>query len=134
MKFQWESIYETGIDKIDEQHQRFFKLVRDLNDANRMDMPSDISSVFDQLVDYANYHFATEEGFLRKYKYPDFEEHKKEHIKFTEKVKELQEKFKDNQDMFLPNEVISFLKMWLMEHIQGSDMDYVPHIKNEMDK
>ncbi|MCB1192286.1 MAG: hemerythrin family protein [Leptospiraceae bacterium] len=132
MKFQWEAIYETGIDKIDEQHKTFFKLVRELNDANRMDSPADISSVFEQLVDYAKHHFFTEEEILKEYSYPYFDEHKLEHIRFTQKVKELHEKFSDGHDNFLPNEVLSFLKMWLMEHIQGTDMDYVPHLKNEM--
>lgn len=51
---------------------------------------------------YTVFHFATEEKFMAQYNYPDYENHKKEHVEFIEKVK--------RGTIIVSFEITSFLK------------------------
>ncbi len=55
--------------------------------------------------------------------YPDYVKHKAAHDGLVKKVLELQQKFQEGNAM-LTMSVLSFLKEWLVTHIQGEDKKY----------
>ncbi|HEX9079405.1 MAG TPA: hemerythrin domain-containing protein, partial [Desulfuromonadaceae bacterium] len=55
--------------------------------------------------------------------YPEYAKHKGEHEKLVKQVLELQQKFQAGNAM-LTMSVLSFLKEWLVKHIQGEDKKY----------
>ena len=58
--------------------------------------------MIEELKDYTVYHFNTEEELFIKYKYPEYDEHKKEHDDFIEYIESVNlENIDDNQKMFL---------------------------------
>jgi hemerythrin len=42
--------------------------------------------VVDELIDYTQYHFSTEEKYMLEYAYPGYEQHKAEHEEFIDKI------------------------------------------------
>ncbi len=78
-------------------------------------------------VDYAGTHFADEENFMAKYKYPDLPAHKAEHNAFVQKVFELQSEYRAGKST-LTFATMDFLKNWLTNHILKVDKLYAVHI------
>ncbi|MCX7192286.1 MAG: bacteriohemerythrin [Proteobacteria bacterium] len=122
--FPWNSNFETGIAVVDEQHQKLVDLLNQLAShlAYGADTP-ELNRVFDELADYAVYHFKTEEAIWRK-SLPDDEmslEHEQTHRDFVDEVIKL----KGGQHTFsgdkMVDEIVSFLTHWLAFHILEAD-------------
>jgi hemerythrin-like metal-binding protein len=85
------------------------------------------SNILQKLDTYVKIHFTTEEEVMRIYGYGDYEEHKKMHIKFSEKVAAFTNFYHDDKS-FLFDSVYNYLKGWLITHIQGEDRKMGPFL------
>ena len=79
--------------------------------------------VIKALKDYTIKHFSEEEKLMKLHKYPDFENHKKEHQLFIDKVHEYEERYNSGK-LLLTIEVINFIKNWIINHIKETDQKY----------
>ena len=79
------------------------------------------------MLEYTIKHFKYEEEFLRNNHYPEYNEHKKQHDSFTKRVKMYKQRFDSAVEVDV-NEMMKFLKIWLLDHIFGEDKKYVPYI------
>lgn len=126
----WDNKYSTGIPLIDTQHQKLIDIINRLflnmkEGGDRMLL----GEIIDELVDYTVNHFKTEEDMMQKTNYPGFEEHKRIHQLFVDKVGDTMSKLK-NGERVVPADMYKFLKNWLIDHIEKQDRDgYAPHIK-----
>ena len=64
--FEWNRSYLLGVPHIDEHHQYLFKLLNKVYKTllNGRDK-EEIEKVLDSLIDYATYHFAAEESWMK---------------------------------------------------------------------
>ncbi|MFA6972550.1 MAG: bacteriohemerythrin [Gallionella sp.] len=122
--FPWNSNFGTGIAVIDEQHRKLVDLLNNLarNLAFGVDT-LELNRVFDELTDYAVYHFKTEEAIWRKYLPADemSAAHEQVHQDFVTEVLKLK-----GEQAVLPgaevvDQIVSFLTHWLAFHILDSD-------------
>lgn len=125
----WDGSLASGIEEIDTQHKELFRIINSFHDKI-MDTraPFALVEALDSLKSYAKYHFRTEEGYMRRYGYIDYETHKAEHDQFAAEL-----------DTFLPmhekdpkaaHEALQcFMINWTIKHIQFRDMRYVPFFK-----
>lgn len=117
----WDPQFATGVTKIDEQHQELIKLINELQDALSVGKGKEIlGNVLNGVATYTPMHFRTEEEFMQKYDYPDYQSHKTIHDNLIKQVIELQGKFNSGA-MFLSTEVMKFLQNWLSHHISNVD-------------
>ena len=120
----WKEKYSVRVKTIDDHHKVLIKLINDLNNAMLYEKGrSTISSIIKGLVDYTIFHFDYEEKMLEKNGYDDLVNHKKIHVRFVDKMKEIQKEF-DSGEKELSKDVMDFLKVWLVEHIMGTDQKY----------
>jgi hemerythrin-like metal-binding protein len=120
----WSDDYSVGIKEIDEQHKRLFDIINELHNAMKeAKAKSVLGKVIKDLIDYTEFHFSSEEILLKNCKYPDFNQHKLIHDQFTVKVKEFEQKYL-NGTVLLSQEIVQFLKDWLIKHIKESDKQY----------
>jgi hemerythrin-like metal-binding protein len=77
----------------------------------------------EELVDYTRTHFKYEEGLMEQNGYPEFESHRAEHERMIAQVDEVMEAYRQDQDNAMRN-AITFLKDWLVNHINGTDQQY----------
>lgn len=71
--FEWKNEYSVGIAKIDGQHKALVGFLNELFEAMRAGKGKDaLDAVMKNLVEYTKTHFATEENFMKQYKYPDY--------------------------------------------------------------
>lgn len=76
----WCDEYNVNVREIDMQHQKLLELVNNLHFSveSRIDK-NDLENLLVELVDFTRVHFSTEEQLMKKYDYPEFESHHKEH-------------------------------------------------------
>ena len=122
--FPWNKNFETGLPLIDEQHQRLVHLLNILAGhlAYQSDLPA-LDNVFNELTEYAVYHFQTEENVWHQY-FPgdDWEiEHKEVHNSFVTEVLRLKSQESSRPRHEVVENILSFLTHWLAFHILESD-------------
>jgi len=123
----WSSDLETGIEVIDHQHQRIVDYLNELNTANDSGDKNATNHVLSELVDYTLTHFAFEEELQERANYPFLKAHKRVHEIFTKRVAEFQQRAAAGENV--APEVLSMLKIWLVNHIKGDDADYAESVK-----
>ena len=125
-EIEWSDDYSVGNASIDEEHLRLIKLINTFNDALiKGESQNTISNTFDRLIDYTLEHFKNEEELLRKYNYPELEQHIIEHQKLIDTVME----FNKEKDYIFPASILEFLNRWLTDHIINCDKKYKDYIK-----
>ncbi|WP_243544542.1 bacteriohemerythrin [Pseudodesulfovibrio tunisiensis] len=124
----WDESFSVGVREIDQQHRKLFDLVNALHKAMRTGKGSDIlGKVFEELREYTVHHFAHEESLFEEHHYPAMIGHQKEHTKLVDQVLELEKEFKAGRAA-ITNEVMEFLRNWLVNHIKGTDRKYGPFL------
>lgn len=125
----WNDKLSVGVNVIDDDHKKLVGMVNELYDGISAGHGKEaVGKVLDKLVDYTKFHFAREEQYFAKTAYPAAAAHKKEHDDLTKQVLDVQAKYKSGSVATLSLEVMNFLKNWLINHIQGSDKKYGPHL------
>ncbi len=122
--FAWSAKYKIGIAAVDTQHKKLVSLINNLArlQVSQAD-PEELLRVFDELANYAAYHFRTEEELMRRYRVdPSFEAgHRAAHADFVRQAAEAREAASER-----PGEVttrtLAYLSRWLIAHILGTDM------------
>jgi hemerythrin len=67
----WKSDYETGVREIDLQHRFFMDLINRLHEELIGATDSDYrAALFEELSNYARFHFVSEENLMFKFGYP----------------------------------------------------------------
>jgi len=122
--FPWNDNFNTGLPQIDEQHKKLVQLLNVL--ASHLAFQSDIpalDAIFDELANYAVYHFDTEEAIWHGYFPEDALElgHKATHRHFIETVCQLKEDKANTSPEKVISEILAFLTRWLVAHILEND-------------
>jgi hemerythrin len=126
----WSKSYSVLVDKMDQEHQRLIDIINKLYAAMREGRGKEaIGSIMSELIDYTQTHFSNEEKLMKESGYADYEAQKNAHENLISQVLEIQNKFKSGTA--LSQEVMSFLKNWLVTHIQGMDKKYGPHLNKK---
>ena len=120
----WSKEYSVGIEHFDDEHKVLIKLINDLNDA-MLDGKSKsvIGKIITELLEYTEFHFGKEEKEMIDIKYPGYDEQKKMHTIFINKIKEFKNEFESGEAL-LSLKIIEFLKDWLLTHIVKVDKKY----------
>lgn len=129
--FEWSEKLETGVHDIDFQHRNLVAMVNSLAEAvEEPDLDARIliaRITLEQLINYTNYHFQTEEGFMSEAQFEHLSEHQKAHEALKTVALDLNERFNNGENV-IPN-LLTFLRSWLENHIMGMDMQYAPALR-----
>jgi hemerythrin-like metal-binding protein len=115
---------------MDKEHQRLIEIINNLYGAMRSGRGQDaIGAILDELVAYTKTHFSHEERLMQDAGYAGYDEQKRAHEALVQQVTDIQDKYRAGTA--LGQEVMSFLKSWLVNHIQGLDKRYGPHLNKK---
>jgi len=131
-KIVWNESYSVGVQKIDDQHKELIKMINRLIEAEEITVYSEvISDTLTKMTDYAEYHFKTEEKYMKEYNYPEYSKHKLQHTEFRKKTVAF---CMDTTALSegIPIEILSYLTNWLKNHILKSDMQYKPFFNQKV--
>lgn len=120
----WSDELSLGIEMIDRQHKMLIRLCNHLLiSIRRGKSHSELQKLFHELSEYTVYHFNDEEKFLQDMGYPRLKEHREFHAKLKRDVREYQRRLFHHQEIEA-NDVLAFLKSWLIDHILAEDTRY----------
>jgi hemerythrin-like metal-binding protein len=82
------------------------------------------------LYDYTIYHFDEEEKLLKSMGFKLSVDHIFQHEEFKKKIADFRQKFSAGR-MAVTYEIMNFLRTWLVDHLLGTDREYVEMFTNQ---
>ncbi len=132
----WDEKYATGIQLIDSQHKELISLTNELFQAC-LDGENAVKDVFKEtmgrMVDYVRFHFGAEQELLQRVKYPNYQEHKKQHDTFVMQVITTVKEYNEGKKL-APNQFVRTLRDWILGHIAHYDRLYASYIAAQIKK
>ena len=108
--------HETLIDTIDKA------IAEKQHKKNAEEIKNELHNLIRDVVK----HFANEEYYMIESKYPGYQYHKEEHQHFPIKALAYRKRI-INSDSQAANEILVYLKQWLVNHFQETDKKYTEY-------
>ena len=122
----WDAKYDTGVDKIDDQHKKLFDQVNKLGkmlDSGVLSGP-EVDQFVDFLGSYVTSHFSFEELCMRNMNCPVLEENKTAHKRFLDFFGSFKAKYdKDGSSRAILEKLHKSSSTWLVNHICKVDVN-----------
>ena len=126
---EWDDKYSVGLSIIDEEHKKLIGILNKAIYAKQHNANSkELREVLKEITDYALKHFKTEETYMIDFNYTGYQDHRKEHRDFFTETIAYHDKLIEG-DCQIANEIIEYLKWWLVNHIRVTDKKYVDCFK-----
>jgi hemerythrin len=127
----WKNSYSVQVETFDNQHKQLISIINELQKADEEGKSNEaIEEIIEELVAYTIYHFKHEEAYFKRHNYTESKEHKAEHEQFINEINQFKQRYKSGK-MYLSEDVLKYLKSWLMRHILGSDQKYGAFFKEK---
>jgi len=150
MESLWTDNMSVGEPELDKEHIQIFAKINDLKcfldsysplnkSKNTIENKKKLMELLKFINEYANYHFLHEEKYMEENNYPNINEHKKLHEKYTEFIKKYMAKSKktttskkeyDKDILKYLKELNNYLIKWWKNHILVEDRKYFKYIEN----
>ncbi|MDV7340571.1 bacteriohemerythrin [Terasakiella sp. A23] len=125
----WRREYSVGLNTIDEDHKKLLVQTADLiNALDQQKSAEEMVPLAQSLSDYTHFHFKKEEKIFTNANYSESDTHKQKHAQLVAQVEKLQEKCAKPLSKAEANEIIRFLKRWILLHILLEDRKYASYI------
>ncbi|MBF0319444.1 MAG: hemerythrin family protein [Nitrospirae bacterium] len=138
MEIQWHESLATGVDKIDDQHKEIIARINtlinmDMENMDSEEMEHELQKVLRFLGGYVIDHFNAEEEIMTRYHYPEYDEHKKEHLTFLKNFATLKRMFeKEGTTSLMITATQNQAVDWLVKHIKNIDQKMAAFLKSKM--
>lgn len=125
--FSWKPEYSVNDQELDTHHQQLFAVLNSVyeNVMNSPELDSVLPKI-DQLYEYTNFHFLTEEQHMRDNGFPDIDDHIAKHREFAHTIEKLRTGYHNN-DLEVAKELLVVLGEWLLQHVIKEDRKYSNH-------
>lgn len=129
-KMIWDDKHTINVFDMDENQKRLFEYINRIIDvqSKKKKDSNELIDVLVELMEFLKFHFKNEEAFLSKFKYPEIEEHVRDHRKFSKKIQTFRRWISDDPSNFT-EDMILYLKGWIINHIHEHDVKYGPYIR-----
>ncbi len=126
---EWNDKFSVGISVVDEEHKKIIGILSKAIYAKEHNAsPDELREVLREMTNYALKHFKTEEAYMKEFSYTEYQGHREEHRTFHTETIAYHDKVIEG-DCQIANEIIEYLKWWLVNHIQVTDKKYVDCFK-----
>ncbi|CAA7621035.1 Hemerythrin-like protein [Candidatus Terasakiella magnetica] len=130
---EWDPSFSVGSARMDTDHKRLLEMLNTLYEA-WLDGEglTELNGMFDELLSYADTHFAAEEMALKAKSYPRTDKQQSDHRKLKDTVLAFRDRYlRGDKPAMLTEEMAKFLKSWLLEHILGEDILYKSYFRGD---
>lgn len=112
--------YPRCNDAIDQQHERIFRLMKELKEAvEREDGAEATNRILSTLSVFVGGHFRMEESLMMEAGFPDLEAHREHHAYLAARVEAMVDRFR--QGALTPADLSVFMTEWIGRHITAYD-------------
>ena len=115
----WDARFSVGIAQFDRDHHVIIDLINELFDAVQAGRGQEaLGQTLNRLLNYTKTHMIAEEKSLETYA------HRLEHEALAHQIFEIRQRYNAGAATPMCMEVLTLMKKWLIEHIQGTDKHY----------
>ena len=125
---EWKDEFCVGISDVDHEHQEIINLINNLHDA--MSGENATISVMDflgEIYSHVSAHFALEEKIMRTHKYDQYAEHKADHERLLDELRDIMDDYEENA-YFSDAEFAGQVERWFTEHFKTKDARLHKHL------
>ena len=127
MFIHWDSSLETGQLLVDAEHRLLVLLFRKLDVAIKTQQPGDVlRHIVREVVRCVEFHFQSEENLMRETAYPGLQGHQALHAELLLELNAYVAKIAVRREFH--EDLLSFLSLWLSQHIADHDQSVVKHV------
>lgn len=121
---EWNETFSVHVREFDEHHKRIIEMINGLRNVMGQGVDdTGVAEMVHNLIDYASTHFKAEERYMAQFGFAGYELHEAEHDRFIAQVLGFQNRL-SRREQIIPDELLRFLKDWLVTHILGTDKQY----------
>lgn len=130
--FIWNSNYETGVAKVDDQHQCLVEIINEYSHllANNTTTETDIELTLNKLIEYTKFHFKDEEQLMYSVGLDTrhIAHHEQLHRDILDEISTLlSDQVTDK--LSIARYILDLIIHWLVYHILGTDMNMAKQMK-----
>jgi hemerythrin len=117
----WEKRYSVGIEAVDHEHRELVDLINRLHEkATTRGSKVAVLGFFGDLYKAISAHFALEERFMREKGYDQLSQHKNDHERLLDEIRDIMEDYEVN-DLFDERLLGQRLDAWFSRHFESHD-------------
>ncbi len=118
---QWKPQYSVGIEAVDHEHQELIELINRLYDelAGKNEKIR-VEAFFGDLFKGISMHFALEERFMRERSYDQLTQHKTDHERLLDEIRDIMDDFAD-AEVLDSDTLATRLEAWFARHFETHD-------------
>jgi len=115
---EWRDEYKLGIEEVDLEHQELVELInQSYNEAIEKGSAMAVMDSLGEIFSKISAHFALEEKVMRELNYDQYEEHKEDHERLLDSIRDLMEDVSGLDE----EEFGKQLKDWFVSHFSTKD-------------
>lgn len=119
---EWRTDFETGIPDVDFEHKELIELINDLHGRLEDDGPKDeISDFLGEVFARISAHFALEESIMRKHNYDQYIDHKTDHEKLLDEIRDIMDDFEAGKFTAYHETLAPAIRDWFVNHFKTRD-------------
>jgi len=120
----WSHARAVGVQAMDDQHGILMDTINELHQALVRGCPREqLDAHLDRLVEFSRLHFICEEQLLERHEFPGLREHREAHAQLLHQITETVDHVAHTESLEMQS-LLSFLRCWYAEHIEGLDHQY----------
>lgn len=134
MLVQWTPDLAVGLKEIDEQHKELYSRINQLLEACGQGKGKEVvGDTLKFLEDYIVTHFGNEETYMKRFAYPEYDQHKSQHTFYIKSLNELKEILaNEGPGIHLIVSTNSVVVEWLNNHIRQTDIKLAAFLKDKI--
>jgi hemerythrin len=123
-----ESAFQLGQDALDREHQGQIDLLLAIEtELGGAGDTARLAALLDQLIEYTNIHFMSEQVEMRQQVYPGLPAHEAEHDQLMEQMRDFQQRIASGERTLTAAD-ISTLRDWVLRHIRSKDAAFAEYL------
>ena len=126
----WKEEMSVGVAQLDDDHKGLISILNRLGEAlhDEAETRAALTLGFRALSQFMRVHFAREEHAMRAADYPGLDAHHPQHVDFIEEMTDMAARFEAGGDEDILEDLVLYLRDWLINHIMVEDMAYKPFL------
>lgn len=119
---EWRKEFETGVAEVDHEHRELVDLINALYAELSKNAPKETVSAFlGEVFARISAHFALEETAMRKHRYDEYADHKRDHEKLLDALRDIMDAYEQDAYLDLSDALARSLRDWFVDHFKQRD-------------
>lgn len=118
----WRKEFETGIPDVDHEHRELVELINRLHGALEAGADKEkVAEFLGEVFAKISAHFALEETIMRKHRYDEYNEHKADHEKLLDELRDIMDAQAADAYFDYREALAGAVRDWFVDHFKTKD-------------